>query len=182
MRTIYEKLCTLEGCNNPHKAKGYCSPHYSRWKTTGYPGPVDTKVSECTLEDCDGILYSLGYCRTHYRRARNHEGNPFGGNTLRGEGKWKSKGYAVLRRPGHPNANTLGNIREHVYVMSEFLGRPLIPGENVHHKNGVKDDNRLENLELWVSHQPSGQRPEDLLQWAYEIIERYGSKGHDSEP
>lgn len=57
--------------------------------------------------------------------------------------------------------------------MSSVLGRPLRPGENVHHKNGVKEDNRPANLELWVRHQPTGQRPEDLVAWAREILDRY---------
>lgn len=58
--------------------------------------------------------------------------------------------------------------------MEDMLGRFLLPGENVHHKNGVKHDNSPENLELWVTTQPSGQRASDLVEWAYQIIQLYG--------
>lgn len=110
------------------------------------------------------------YCKAdRQRNGRSH---------ARVTGKWiDSGGYVrVSGKHDHPNAYSDGKMLEHVFVMSGMLGRALLPGENVHHKNGVRDDNRPENLELWVSTQPSGQRPEDLLQWAKEIIERYESK------
>lgn len=82
-------------------------------------------------------------------------------------------GYVFVRADEHPNANAKGYVAEHAVVMESVLGRFLEHGENVHHKNGVKDDNRPENLELWVRTQPAGQRATDLLAWAKDIIAKY---------
>lgn len=58
--------------------------------------------------------------------------------------------------------------------MEQAIGRNLLETETVHHKNGQRDDNRLENLELWNCSQPPGQRVEDKIAWAKEILELYG--------
>jgi hypothetical protein len=79
----------------------------------------------------------------------------------------------MLYMPDHPNATKSGDIREHVYVMAEHMGRALVAGENVHHLNGIRDDNRISNLELWNTHQPQGQRIPDKLAYALELLALY---------
>jgi len=82
-------------------------------------------------------------------------------------------GYRIRYVPNHSNSNPSGAIPEHILVMSNILGRPLLKDETVHHKNGVRDDNRIENLELWTKSHPYGQRVEDKIVWAKEILALY---------
>ena len=94
-----------------------------------------------------------------------------------GQGSY-DQGYKTITCPdrNHPNCQSKGRIREHIWVMSQILGRPLIKGEVVHHKNGLRDDNRPENLELCHYGQPPGQRVEDKINYYVEFLVRYGYK------
>ena len=64
-------------------------------------------------------------------------------------------------------------ILEHRWVMERFLGRKLTSDETVPHINGNRTDNRIENLELWTSRHPRGQRVADKVQWAKELLKLY---------
>lgn len=67
----------------------------------------------------------------------------------------------------------IGVIREHIYIMIQHLGRNLFTDESVHHKNGIRDDNRFENLELRTRYHGAGQTIPDQIVWATEILRRY---------
>lgn len=73
----------------------------------------------------------------------------------------------------NPETGKKQSILEHRFVMEQQIGRPLLPDETVHHINGARDDNRPENLELWSSSHPTGQRVADKVEWAKMILARY---------
>lgn len=108
---------------------------------------------------------TCGQCRAKSGQANGH---------WRGGRTRHKAGYVMVRVPGHPRARQNSPyVFEHILVAEELLGRYLVDGESVHHRNGVRDDNRPENLELWTRPQPSGIRVSDAITWARQIYDRY---------
>lgn len=161
--------CIADGCDNMRNGQGYCRRHYAEAKRRGELG-----ARPCEIEGCPRFVMAYGMCDAHRRRLLLY-GDPLTvlkPNKGEGKGHTRKQGYRVITCPEHPNAWKNGTMFEHVFVMSEWLDRPLRPGETVHHRNGITHDNRIENLELMVRH-PSGQRPADLVAFARQILAEY---------
>jgi len=108
----------------------------------------------------NGTIQSCG-CLTR-RTGKDHPGWK-GGRSMR-------DGYVLLSIYENGKKRV---VSEHRYVMEQHLGRKLKPNENVHHRNGKRDDNRLSNLELWVKTQPCGQRIPDIIDFCVSFLAEY---------
>ena len=174
------------------------------WKMkSDLPNSHPARVQLCAFDWCDkpcdtkrgvrgGWSRTSLYCtncktRRNWRKRQGYDPDVAPHTTRLGHKRKPSyidaHGYVIVRAPDHPMAGASGTVMMHRLVMADHLGRSLAPHENVHHINGRRSDNRIENLELWCVPQPSGQRVDDLVSWVLTeyadlIIERLGGVVH----
>ena len=169
--------CEVSRCDSKHVAKGLCGFHYARQRK-GIPldapyNRIDVRTN-CEFPNCDRNHLANGLCRMHLQRKR--DGRPM-------DAPLRGKGYSGKAPIGAVRQAANGYLKEkdidgewkiqHRLVMARHLGRSLLDHESVHHINGDKADNHLENLELWHTGQPSGQRVVDKITWAVELLGQY---------
>jgi hypothetical protein len=185
---VNDRKCEVAGCDRVSRGSGMCNMHYMRVKRHGSPHVYNPRYRTnfkpepiCRAAGCDKKgTAAKGLCQGHYVRLKKYGedgvGGPLGRQNIANPQR-RMDGYMTrLDRGALLAGDKSGRVLIHREVMSQTIGRPLRRNEIVHHINGDRSDNRPENLELWVKGHPGGQKPEDLVKWAYEIIALYAEE------
>lgn len=110
------------------------------------------KTCKCGCGKPTKRIWYIGHANKGKKHTEEHKKKC--SQPLEKNGRWKGgkmidrNGYVLIKNRQHPYANNCGYVREHRIIMEQHIGRYLQPNEVIHHKNHVKDDNRIENLML----------------------------------
>lgn len=144
--------CSIDNCNKKARNYGLCNTHASYARRHG----LLPNAKKCSIDDCNNYAYCKGFCSSHYQRFKKY-GDPIAPSiktrdfkcslgTIRKE-RPSDNPYLVIKISETGDKST-DWVYHHRYIMEQHLGRKLKRNEYVHHKNGNKQDNRLENLAI----------------------------------
>lgn len=169
--------CAVPNCPRERRRRDYCGAHYQRFMKHGDPlkgaRTPRPQQSTCIAPGCQARSLSHSRCPKHLYRMQKYGSFDLPPVVRDLIPRVTKHGYKVVYFPESPMANSGGLVFEHRLVMSNHIGRPLTSDESVHHVNGDRRDNRIENLELWSKSQPAGQRIEDKVAWAIDLLNKY---------
>ena len=144
--TSFQRFCSLK-CMGKYRSLTYVGKHHPMWRRITKNCVICSKQFVCkrayrtTRKTCSRSCVKI-YFRNIFLREKSCR--------WKGGRKVRKRGYISVLCPSHPYAND-GYILEHRIIMEKKLKRILKPTEVVHHINGNKHDNRIENLQLFAS-------------------------------
>ncbi len=152
-KMVAGKPCSVKGCSEPVKAKGYCSRHvYQFYKYGRIISDISlrNKHKKCSVAGCNRKHKANGFCNAHNLQVAKH-GRVISEKLADRNGVSKSGEYVLILKPDHHEANKRGYVLRSHLVWEKHTGHIVVSPEVIHHISGIKNDDRFENLKLFAS-------------------------------
>jgi hypothetical protein len=172
--------CSVDGCEAPGQKRGLCFRHYARFRRTGEVGTAEFQQSaragsgrkpmtppKFDCEKCGKTTIRTQNLLSHAYDYTQRFCSKGCADAALFKGGYVHRGYRVLTVAGVP-------VPEHRLVMEQSLGRKLLDRETVHHRDGNRLNNAIENLELWSNRHSKGQRVDEKIAHYKSFLQEHG--------